>query len=91
MDIDKLKDNVEEISDKVHQAWMKEKLSQGFHAPCDCPVDDGSDDSRTPGDKFTRRCGKCHSDLYPYSELPEHIKEYDRVTVKAVLSAIEQL
>lgn len=41
--------------------------------------------------KFYKWCDKCHSDLYPYNELPENIKEYDRVTVKAVLSAAKHV
>jgi hypothetical protein len=42
-------------------------------------------------EKFVKKCEKCHTDLYPYSELPENIKEYDRVTVRAVLHAIEKV
>jgi hypothetical protein len=29
--------------------------------------------------------------MYPYDELPENIKEYDRVTVRAVLQAMDEL
>ena len=77
---------IERLSDRVHQAWMAEKLKQGFadhpfqgeqtNWPCDVP-----------------RCGRSdfrhHADMLPYNDLPEHIKEYDRVTVRAVLAAIE--
>ena len=38
-----------------------------------------------------KRCDKCHTDLYSYSELPENVKEYDRVTVRAVLRAIKNI
>ena len=70
---------------------MKEKLDQGFHAPDVCPLYDPSDDKRTDSDKFTKHCGKCHPDLYPYNELAENIKDYDRVTVRAVIQAVEKL
>lgn len=43
------------------------------------------------GIKFQVFCDKCHTDLYPYTELPEHIKEYDRVTVRRVLQALGEL
>jgi hypothetical protein len=91
MDISYLEENLELLCDKVHQAWMREKTDQGFHAPDECPCYDPSDDKRTSSGKFERHCGKCHADLYPYQELPEHIKNYDRVTVKAVIQAMEQL
>lgn len=91
MDVSFLEKNVEFLCDKVHQAWMKEKLDQGFHAPDVCPLFDPSDDKRANTSKFTKHCGKCHTDLYPYDELPENIKEYDRVMVKAVIQAMEKL
>ena len=80
------KNTIEFASEKVHNAWMDEKLKQGFHAPLDCkePVKDGI----TWTQKFTKACSHCHTDLYPYLELPENIKDYDRVTVIAVLNAV---
>jgi len=36
-------------------------------------------------------CNKCHRDMIPYQELPEDIKDYDRVTVQTVLEAIRTL
>ncbi|MGE5423388.1 MAG: hypothetical protein ACM3QW_08995, partial [Ignavibacteriales bacterium] len=45
----------------------------------------------TSDPKFLKRCEKCHTDMYPYEELPENVKDYDRVTVKAVLQAIDKL
>ena len=91
MDVSYLEQNLELLSEEVHKAWMDEKISQGFHAPAQCPLHDSSDDKRSQPNKFTKICGKCHTDLYPYDELPEHVKEYDRVTVKAVLRALEKL
>lgn len=90
MDVSYLLEKLEIISEKVHCAWMKEKTSQGFHSPESCP-NVAYDDQRALQEKFTKRCGKCHSDLYPYGEIPENIKEYDRVTVRAVLQAISEL
>lgn len=91
MDVTFFEQNLEFLSEEVHNAWMAEKESQGFHSPLKCPLYDSSDDKRQSTGKFTRKCGKCHTDLYPYDELPEHVKEYDRVTVKAVLRALEKL
>lgn len=79
---------VETLSDHVHQAWMAEKLNQGFadhtysclgSAPEWCQTVSGCQ----------RSASMHHSDMLPYAELPEHIKEYDRVTVRAVLAGIE--
>ena len=89
MDVKTLYSKIEELSEEVHNAWMKEKLEQGFHAPNNCTWFPLIETDET--NKFVKRCEKCHTDLYPYSELPENIKEYDRVTVRAVLGAIEKL
>lgn len=97
-----LKENIEGISKEVHNAWMQEKLNQGFHSPNDCEssnhksFQNASDHAKERledyhNPKFYKWCDKCHTDLYPYEELPENIKEYDRVTVKAVITAIEKL
>ena len=78
-------DIVELLASRVHDAWWEEKKNQGFHAPYECP-------SVKPGvlyNKFEKLCDKCHTDMYPYEELPENIKEYDRVTVRTVLKAIK--
>lgn len=85
MDIETLEQSIEGLSEEVHNAWMKEKLAQGFHSPHDCPK------NTFQKLRFNAICEKCHPDLYPYSELPANIKEYDRVTVRAVLSAIKKL
>lgn len=91
MDTRDLEKHIEYISSKVHGAWVLEEMAQGFHSPEDCPLNDGIDDSRNTFGKFTRRCGKCHADMYGYDELPEHVKDFDRATVRAVLSAIKEL
>lgn len=101
MDIKILYTKIEELSEEVHNAWMKEKLEQGFHSPLNCdetkrqlkiiPRLNLSSDVWVETIKFQKQCPKCHTDLYPYSELPENVKEYDRVTVRAVLKAIETI
>lgn len=71
---------IETLSDHVHQAWMKEKLRQGF-----------ADHPRSV-DESGRGCCTAemhHTDMLPYADLPESIKDYDRVTVRAVLAGIE--
>jgi ligand-binding sensor protein len=88
MDLDNY---IEQLSEEVHNAWMKEKLEQGFHAPTYCPSVKLAGTEVSDEFKFMRFCEKCHTDLYPYSELPENTKEYDRVTVRAVLNAIKKL
>ena len=75
---------IEMLSSKVHDAWWNEKKIQGFHAPMECANVDYS----TAISKFTNHCDKCHTDMYPYDQLPENIKEYDRVTVRTVLNAL---
>ena len=83
MDVQQLKSNIEFLSEQVHNAWWEEKKRQGFRSPREC--------KHTMTDKFTKACDKCHTDMYPYEELPEHIKEYDRVMVRTVIEAIDKL
>ena len=71
-------DLTEKLSEKVHDAWMKEKSAQGFHAPS--YHKDGCSS-----------CTKCHTDMIPYSDLAENIKDYDRITVNTVLQALDDL
>mgnify|MGYP000843570206 CR=1 FL=1 len=78
---------IEQLSARVHDAWWEEKARQGFHAPLSCP-------RRSPANEYTKFecvCEKCHTDMYPYEELPENIKDYDRVTVRTVLQALDDL
>ena len=65
---------IELLSEKVHNAWMKEKEAQGF----------------SYGKEYDKEKKK-HPDMLPYNELKEEVKEYDRVTVKAVLQAQKEL
>jgi hypothetical protein len=102
MDIKILEENIEFLSEKVHDAWQKEKLSQGFHSPNQCLSENRKSYEKADwtakerfdehfDSKFYKWCDKCHTDLYPFSELAENIKEYDRVMVKTVLNAIKEL
>ena len=91
MDVSFLEGKLEFLSEEAHKAWMTEQLSQGFHSPAQCTNHDPSDDKRQSSSKFTKQCGKCHADLYDYGELPENVKEHDRVTVRAVIRALEKL
>ena len=102
MNIKKLEDNLEFISEKVHDSWQEEKLNQGFHAPLSCESSNRkgylsahqSHKERFDeqiNEKFYKWCDKCHIDLYPYQQLSENVKEYDRVTVRTVLNAIKEL
>lgn len=85
--INQLFEHIEELSAEVHNAWWREKEKQGFHPPikCENALEEGQ------SEKFSKRCVKCHTDMYPYNELPDNIREYDRVTVRSVLHAIEKL
>lgn len=73
---------IEQLSEIVHDSWMEEKKKQGFHSPIDCK------EKKEWGGKFTRKCSKCHTDMYPYFELPDNVQNYDRVTVKGVIKAL---
>jgi hypothetical protein len=96
VDIEQLRKKVDVIAAEVHNAWWREKEKQGFHPPIKCPHGPhgkipiiGEQEARDAA--FSKHCDKCHTDMYPYNELPDNIREYDRVTVRAVLNAIEKL
>lgn len=103
IDTDLLKENVEFLAEQVHNAWWEEKKKQGFHSPLDCQSKNYKSFKNTDernqerfydagnNPKFYKWCNKCHTDMYPYDELAENIKEYDRVTVKTIIDAIEKL
>lgn len=82
MNIQLLRNQIEPLAEKVHDAWWTEKKRQGFHPPLECPDYRG-------GGKFEKICDFCHGDMYPYGDLPDHVQEYDRATVRAVLDAVE--
>ena len=92
MDISLIIPHKETIASNVHDSWWEEKKKQGFHAPKDCKSQNALDLCKhIEFYKFNTFCDKCHTDMYPYDELPENIKDYDRVTVDAVLSAIKKI
>lgn len=90
---------VEQLSDKVHQAWAAEKQRQGF---ADHPYQGewiGNSGRAWCGFVFDEHGGKrtCeepqrlhHTDMLPYADLAENIKEYDRATVRTVLGALRE-
>lgn len=89
-------DLIEMLSEKVHAGWAEEKQRQGFADHVFSAVYDND---------LNRVCFQpsphgdsayCylpeedhHTDMLPYADLAEHIKDYDRATVRAVLSALE--
>lgn len=86
---------VEQLSDAVHRAWMAEKQAQGFADHVYHGVYQGD------GGMQLTICTRCprghhegtdkhHPDMLPYADLPENVKEYDRVTVRAVLLALDE-
>lgn len=75
---------IEKLSSDIHDGWWDEKRKQDFHAPLDCAK------VSAPYNKWAVNCDKCHRDMYPYNELPENIKEYDRVTVRKVLFSLSK-
>lgn len=104
MNTKSLKEQIEFLAEEVHNSWWEEKKKQGFHAPLDCPSGNYKH-FRTCGDiegkrrfydngsnpKTFKWCKQCHPDMYPYGELADNIKEYDRVTVRTVIDAVEKL
>lgn len=78
---------LEVLAEHVHNGWMAEKQRQGF---ADHVVKIDSISGLIWG---CRLCSlpydKHHADMLPYADLAEHIKEYDRATVRAVLGALE--
>lgn len=76
---------IEKIAEKVHDSWYREKEIQGFHSPSSCPRFPKRFNQHSI---FEKQCTRCHPDMYPYHCLPEHVKEYDRVTVRTVLDAV---
>lgn len=87
-----LENKIEEIASEVHKAWWMEKEKQGFHPPVKClywPLPHGEEESRDA--VFIKQCDWCHTDMYPYNMLPEHIKEYDRITVRTILDALKKI
>jgi len=82
IDIALLESNIELLAEKVHNAWWLEKIKQDFHPPIICPKGDGGE---------LPSCDFCHTDMIPYADLAENIKDYDRVTVRTVLASIKEL
>ena len=83
---------LEVIAEKVHEAWAAEKQRQGFASHVWMTVSDKPE--RCAGlPHFSAPCtvpkDKHHPDMLPYADLAENIKDYDRATVRAVLTALD--
>ena len=87
---------IEKISEKVHEAWIKEKEKQGFSAPIKACSRCGVD-SMSLIEHDHQRCRMCnyeqktHKDMIPHEELAENIKNINRSTVRAVLQAMDDM
>lgn len=92
MNIEELRQSKEQLAEEVHNAWWEEKEKQGFHSPIDCPrrIEKPSENNERYLIDIPH-CDNCHGDMIPYVLLEEHIKNYDRTTVEAVLKAISKL
>lgn len=64
----------EEVGRIMHDSWRRTKESQGFHRP-------------PPREE---PCYKCHTDMVPWNELPEHQKDINRHAFDDVLSEIQR-
>jgi len=69
---------LEKMSEKIHNIWVNESIKQGKHHPSVCP------DERIG-------CLKCNESLIPYNDLPECIKELNRVIVKEFENSLADL
>lgn len=82
----------EAIAEQVHIGWMQEKQRQGFAAHAWMAISD-KPDACAALPHFMEPCAlpkhRHHNDMLPYADLAEHVKEYDRVTVRAVLAGID--
>ena len=82
------KNTIEFASEKVHNAWMQEKLSQGYHSPTECSSTKRLSEDLRQFARFSKQCYKCELNLYPYSELSDLTKQIIRDQIITVLNAI---
>lgn len=74
--------DVDRFAARVHAAGMAEKQRQGFaDHPYDYRLHDGPRCCDQPHDCH-------HKDMVPFDQLSEATKDYDRATVRAVLTAL---
>lgn len=76
---------VERLARRVHESWMAEKQRQGYadHAHNGVLWPPSEACCELPIDRH-------HSGMRPYDRLPDHTKDYDRATVRAVLNALAE-
>jgi DNA-binding transcriptional ArsR family regulator len=90
-------DLLERLAEHVHKEWMAEKQRQGFAdhvlvpVPCACNDAEGCPARQGCNQAYCRLPAyKHHTDMLPYAELAENVKEYDRATVRGVLRALDK-
>lgn len=84
---------LERMAEKAHCSWWMEKMRQGYHHPDDCKKSKmiTTLEELNPFSCISSECKKCHSDMKPYSELSEDVKELDRVMVEEFEKNLEGL
>jgi hypothetical protein len=83
---------IEALSERVHRGWELEKQRQGFADHVFRPLTPrGIKSEVCYAIGCTLPAEQHHADMLPYAELAEHVKEYDRATVRAVLGALTDL
>jgi hypothetical protein len=79
---------VKKCAEKVHEAWIKDSLEKGFHAPNDCDQAVIIDKVYATRDKYAKLCSMCQPNMYPFDEMPDTFKEWRYEVVGEVLKAV---
>lgn len=87
---------LERLAEEVHNSWWDERKRQGFVDPIPgpCPLCGGEqvmDSEKTKLFCYQGHTYRTHKDMMPYSELEDWCKEYDRATVRGVVSALNKM
>jgi len=99
MELKQVAEQKMEIIITAHNKWVHSKYLQGFHSPHECTSKKAqlsqSESIRTENfyqfPKFIKYCDKCNTSMYPFSELPEPVKEYRREIISSILDVIVEL
>ena len=86
---DFIEDEIESISEDVHNSWWRGKESNGYHPPLNCKIKFNPEIHKD--EKHSERCDKCHESMYPYNELKDSTQEYDRATVRQTTKSIIEI
>lgn len=84
---------IEVLAEGSHIGWQKEKIAQGYANHTWMTVSDHPNEcAGLP--HFMEPCSlpkaRHHPDMQPYADLDEPTKEYDRATVRGVLTGIAE-